>query len=42
MKGTLVRTADNKWYYTEQQFSKGKQTFTIRSACHNLDIEYPD
>ncbi len=21
MKGTLVRTVDNKWYYTEQQFS---------------------
>jgi hypothetical protein len=40
MKGTLVRTADNKWYYTEQQFSKGKQTFTIRSACHMSD--YPD
>jgi hypothetical protein len=34
MKGTLVRTDDNKWYYTEQQFRNGKQRFALRSACH--------
>ena len=35
MKGTLVRTVDNKWYYTEQQFRNGKQSFAMRSACHD-------
>ena len=37
MKGTLVRTDDNKWYYTEQQFRNGKQSFALRSACHEPD-----
>src|SRR6516162_6203589 len=37
MKGTLVRTVDNKWYYTEQQFRNGKQSFAMRSACHDAE-----
>src|SRR5262249_19935050 len=37
MKGTLVRTVDNKWSYTEQQFRNGKQSFALWSACHEAD-----
>jgi len=37
MKGTLVGTVDNKWSYTEQQFRNGKQSFALRSACHEPD-----
>jgi hypothetical protein len=38
MKGTLVRTVENNWYYTEQQFRNRKRTFAMKSACH-INVE---
>ena len=34
MRGTLVRTATNKWAYSEQQFERGKLRYAMFSVCH--------
>jgi hypothetical protein len=39
MKGTLMRSVDNKWTYAEQQFRDGGLRFAMLSVCHAIEAE---
>ena len=34
MKGELIRSANNKWTYSEQQFEYGRLRYAMVSVCH--------
>jgi hypothetical protein len=34
MTGSLIRSADGKWTYSEQQYKYGRPSFFLLSVCH--------